>query len=96
MNIGETIKVLRTKKKLRQKDLAARCGLSQNYLSQIENGHRKPTLDSLESISSVLDIPFPILSFLTLEDSDISKEKKNEFQKVNPVIKKLIEEVFFK
>lgn len=96
MNIGETIKEIRKRKGLSQQELAKLSGISQTYLSQIEKmGIRNPSLEILHKISTALDLPFPVLSFLTLDYSDIAKDKLPAFKKhIEPAVNALIKEFF--
>ncbi len=59
--LGMRICYLRKNKKLSQEDLALNCNINKNYLCDIENGRRNPTLDILEKISLGLDITLEIL-----------------------------------
>ena len=95
MNIGETIKDIRKRKGLSQQKLSALSGISQTYLSQIEKGDRQsPTIDVLHKISEALELPYPVLEFLTLEYSDIDKGKLMAFKKVETAVNALIKEFF--
>lgn len=95
MNIGETIKLLRKEKNIKQLDLAASCGISQTYLSQIEKGRKVPALDILEKISAALGLPFAVLSFLSLDSNALPENKREVYGKFQPVISGLIKEIFF-
>lgn len=95
MNIGETIKLLRKEKNIKQLDLAASCGISQTYLSQIEKGTKVPALDILEKISAALGLPFAVLSFLSLDSNALPENKREVYDKFQPVISGLIKEIFF-
>jgi transcriptional regulator with XRE-family HTH domain len=57
MNIGETIRNLRTQKGMSQGDIEKRTGLLRCYLSRVENGHTVPSLDTLAKIAGSLDMP---------------------------------------
>lgn len=95
MNIGATIKDIRKRKGLSQHALAASSGISQTYLSQIEKGDRiSPTIDVLHKISAALELPYPVLEFLTLDYSDIEKEKLFAFKKIETAVNQLIKEFF--
>lgn len=94
MDLGATIKNIRKQKGLTQKELAAYCNLSQTYLSQIESNLKEPNLSTLKIISEKLDMPLPIIFFLSLGLDDISPEKRNAFEIVNPSVKSLINEFF--
>lgn len=94
MEIGKTIKKLRKQKKIQQFELAKRSGISKPYLCQIENGNRIPTLETLEKISLVLNIPLPIMSFLSLDISTIQIEKRDAYLRIEPAIKAMVQEFF--
>ncbi|MEN6349540.1 MAG: helix-turn-helix transcriptional regulator [Syntrophomonas sp.] len=55
-NIGERIKLLRTKRKLSQADLARILGVSRSAISSYENGTRKPDQDTLIGIASCFQV----------------------------------------
>lgn len=57
MTIGEKIREIRIKSGITQKQLAEKLNTSQQNLAQYENGKRKPKIETLEKISSALDIP---------------------------------------
>ena len=94
MKIGATIKKLRKEKKITQIDFAGQCGISQTYLSQLENDERNPTVDILERISSVLEIPYPVLSFLSITIDNVPEEKKEVYKRMEKVMFGLVEDVF--
>jgi len=54
--IGERIKKLRLQKGLNQVDIYTKIGLSSSYYSEIENGKKNVTIETLEKICKVLDI----------------------------------------
>lgn len=76
MDLGNTIATLRKRKKLKQLELAEKCNLTQAYLSKIENNRKEPHLSTLRLISSELDVPLPILFFLSMNEDDVSEDKK--------------------
>lgn len=96
MDIAKAIKQARKKQKLTQSELAESAGLSLAFINQLENGKKSPTLKSLEKISQALGIPFPVLSFLSLDENDIPSEKRSAFKVIGPSIQAMIEEFFFK
>ena len=58
------IKEYRIKLSMSQKDLAEKCGVSKNYISEIENGHKIPSVNLLLHLSRILDVcPCMILRF---------------------------------
>ncbi|WP_445455468.1 helix-turn-helix domain-containing protein [Flavobacterium sp. HNIBRBA15423] len=94
MNLGTVIKDIRKQKGQTQTEFASSCGITQTYLSQIENNSKEPNLSTLKVISLNLDIPLPILFFMSLNEEDISPEKRKAFEIINPSVKSLINEFF--
>lgn len=54
--VGNRIRKLRTDKGMTQEELAFRLGSSAAYLSNIENGIKKPSLTKLTDIARQLDV----------------------------------------
>ena len=54
MNIARGLRINREKRHMEQQELASRIGVSKAMLSAIENGHRKPSLDTLIAAADVL------------------------------------------
>jgi transcriptional regulator with XRE-family HTH domain len=94
MNLGVTIKNIRKQKGQTQSDFASACGISQTYLSQIENNQREPNLSTLKIISNELNVPLPILFFLSLNIDDIQQSKREAFEIISPSVKSLVNEFF--
>lgn len=94
MNLGYTIKKKRKDIGLTQSDLAKMCGITQTYLSQIENNAKEPNLSTIKTISEGLDIPLPILFFLSMNDDDVPMEKRDAFKLISPSINSLVHEFF--
>ncbi len=94
MDLGSIIKNIRKRKGQNQTEFAQNCGITQTYLSQIENNQKEPNLSTLKEISKNLDIPLPILFFLSLNEEDIPQEKRQAFEIVSPSVKSLINEFF--
>jgi len=94
MNLGVTIKNIRKQKGQTQSEFASACGISQTYLSQIENNQREPNLSTLKIISNELNVPLPILFFLSLNIYDIQQSKREAFEIISPSVKSLVNEFF--
>jgi transcriptional regulator with XRE-family HTH domain len=94
MNLAKTIRDFREKRKMSQAELATAAGLSTPYISQVETGKKSPTLTSLQKISKALDVPFPILSFMSMDNTDVAEEKQEAFKLVRPAVQAMIEEFF--
>lgn len=61
MNIGKNIKIIRASRNISQKDLAKKLGITNAYLSMIENETKKPSLTLVEKLAQVLEIPLAVL-----------------------------------
>lgn len=55
------IRAWREYKQIKMNELAKKVGISSAYLSQIENGKRNPTIDTLKAIARELDIDVDML-----------------------------------
>lgn len=94
MDLGNIIKNIRKQKGLTQNELTSLCGITQTYLSQIEGNLKEPNLSTLKVISEKLNIPLPILFFLSLTEDDVQPNKRKAFEIVSPSVKSLINEFF--
>jgi len=94
MDLGMKIKQIRKQKGLTQSSFASLCNITQTYLSQIENNQKEPNMSTLKRISEVLEIPLPILFFLSMDEEDVSPEKRDAFKLVNPSVNSLVNEFF--
>lgn len=56
IKFGQRVKELRLRQNISQEELAFRCGLSKNYISDVERGTRNISLKSIEKISDGLAI----------------------------------------
>ena len=92
MNIGRAIKLCRTQKNLNQSELAELAGISESYLSHIENGKRDPSLTTVEKIAEALNIPSSILIFLAADKSDLKGISSDLAEKLSYIALKLMEQ----
>lgn len=51
------VRRFRAKKKLSQKALAERIGISVSYVSMLERGQRSPPLETIEKLARALGVP---------------------------------------
>jgi len=75
MNVGQAIKMCRTRRGVSQTDLAQRAECSVSYLSMLEN-KRDPTLSTLTKIAHSLNVPMGILFFLAAEREELGSIDK--------------------
>lgn len=76
MDIGNALKTIRKSKQLTQKQLADKVGISNTYLSEIENNSRRPSIDVIKTIADALQINFLYLIVKSLEKDDLKHENK--------------------
>ena len=68
---GQVIGLLRTQKKLSQKQLASRANLARSHLAMIENGHKSASIETLWNIASALNMP--LSSIIRIVENEIAK-----------------------
>jgi transcriptional regulator with XRE-family HTH domain len=71
MKIGKILKILRTSKGLTQNQMSKLLGISQNYLSLIEQDKKTPSVDAITGFASSLSVSKDALILVT---SDVPKE----------------------
>ena len=78
-NFGEKIKILRTRKKLKQDNIAAVLNLSRAQISNLEAGRRNVTLKQLEKLCEYfkVDITYFMLSENTDECLDLIEKARS-------------------
>ena len=54
---ASNVRRLREKKKLSQKALADKVGISVSYVSMLERGQRSPPLETIEKMAKALGVP---------------------------------------
>lgn len=75
MNIGQAIVTIRKARRMTQKELARRCGMSQNQISALEKNYSYPPMGTLEKLQEALDVPQSYLLLYAIEDCDIPEDK---------------------
>lgn len=94
MELGQVIGKLIKQKKMTQVEVAKRIGKTPTGLSQIIKGNYSPNPDTLEKICTVLEIPQPILYFLTISEDDIPKEKLDLYKMLAPALRDFVYRIF--
>lgn len=94
MNLGQSIKRIRKQRGYTQAEFASLCEISQTYLSQIEGDLREPNLSVLKTISSRLNVPLPIIFFLSMTKDDVPEGKRDAFEVINPSVNSFVHEFF--
>lgn len=94
MDLGNTLKKIRKHRGLKQYELAQLCNISVTFLSQLENNKKDATLTTLKKISACLNIPLPVLFFLSMRIDDISPQKKEFYSQLASPFKTFINDFF--
>lgn len=94
MDLGTAIKNIRKQKGQTQGEFASSCGISQTYLSQVESNQKEPTIATLKIISMQLNVPLPILFFLSMNAEDVQPNKRDAYGLIGPSVKSLVNEFF--
>ena len=63
--LNEALRLLRVFSDISQTEMAQRLGVTKSWISEIENGHKTPTLSLLNSYATVLDIPLSSILFFS-------------------------------
>jgi transcriptional regulator with XRE-family HTH domain len=72
--ISEALRLIRVFHDIKQNDLADRLGISKSYLSEIERGHKVPTIDTIEKYSKEFGIPASSIMFFS---ENINSEERH-------------------
>ena len=68
--LNRALRLIRVYHDLSQTEVAARVGLSKSYISDLEAGNKKVTLEVLEKYSSAFEIPVSSLMLFAERTSD--------------------------
>ncbi|UHA72800.1 helix-turn-helix domain-containing protein [Paenibacillus sp. 481] len=69
--VGENLRALRQQRGLSQESLALKAGINTSYMGQLERGEKSPTVDTLDKLSTALDVPLAQLFQFDTPRSDI-------------------------
>lgn len=73
--IGETLRLIRVINGMKANDLAKRLDISASYLSLIENGKKRPSLDIIWEYSNIFGVKASSILFL---DEEMQEDKKGD------------------
>ncbi|PTJ89985.1 helix-turn-helix domain-containing protein [Staphylococcus simulans] len=78
MNIGDNIKKIRKERNITQSELATKMGISQSYLSDIENGRKNLGIATVEKIANKLGVSVAYLTSGNKMMGDLTDEEIEE------------------
>ena len=91
MKIGNLLKLLRTSNRSTQSEMAKLLGISQNYLSLIEQNKKIPSNESIKSFASLLGISEDALKFIGSEvPGELNERDSADFQRLQQNILSLL------
>lgn len=74
--IGEALRLLRIFNGYKSVEVAEQIGTSQGYISEIENGHKQPSLDILEKYAKMFDMKLSTLMLFAESIEDGERDKR--------------------
>ena len=86
MKIGKTIKLIRTLKGLKQKELSEKIKVSNNYLSAVENEKKEPSMILINKLSKVLEVPISFFFIENVDWSSMTKGQMNLFLRFKDIV----------
>lgn len=81
--LGLRVKELRELSDLTQEKLAAKAGISRNYISSIENGRYSPSIETLNKIAKALDVT--VLQILDNHVESMENRVSEEINRLQPL-----------
>lgn len=63
--INEALRLIRVYHDMRQSEVAEKLGMSSSYLSEIEKGSKKPTLELVEKYAVLFQVPASSIMFFS-------------------------------
>jgi transcriptional regulator with XRE-family HTH domain len=65
---SKNIKFYRTQNNLSQQELAEKCETATNYISEIETGRKFPSIEMIEKLATVLNVPAWALLYVNTQE----------------------------
>jgi len=91
MKIGKILKILRTSKGLTQNQMSKLLGISQNYLSLIEQDKKAPSAEAIDNFASSLRMSKDALLLISSEvPVELTGKDKEDFQRLQQNILSLL------
>jgi len=84
MTLGNAIKLIRTARNVRQRDLAHSLNVSPNYLSMLEANRRVPSVTFLRRVASKLQVPAGL--FLMWAEGNPSNLSRKQIDQVRELL----------
>lgn len=95
VELGQTLLRWRKRRGLTQAELSQKSGLSQVFISLLENGNKQPSLETLEVLSKCLDVPVAVIVFQASSEEDMeTKTGQAIYKELSSALKRLADAAF--
>jgi transcriptional regulator with XRE-family HTH domain len=94
MKIGQGIIKVCNIRGISQTEISKQTGLSKTFLSLIEHDYRDASMVSLKKISKVLDVPIPVIYWLSLDTDDLKMANQEMARKYKKAVDEIITKMF--
>lgn len=94
MDISKALLEMRKQTVFNQKEFADKLGVTQTYVSLLENGKKVPSWDLIECYSKLVKVPIGIILWKCIEEKDVPSSKKRIFRELKPLVDNLINQIF--
>jgi transcriptional regulator with XRE-family HTH domain len=84
--LHEALRLIRVYHDMKLSDVAVKLGISKSYLSEIEHGRKKPTLDIVEKYSKIFNIPVSSIMFFSENMGNTDKFQKARLAVASKVV----------
>ncbi len=93
--VGEVLRLLWIFSGYKSAELAEKLGISQSYVSEIENNKKQPTMDILDKYASVFEMKKSTLLFAKALENDVEvqNDKKQKVALAGMKLLKILERV---
>ena len=94
-SILQALKRKRLEKKIKQVEVSRKIGVTQTFLSLVENGKKEPRLAHLRKYAEAIDVPIEIIVWESITEDKVPEHKKEVFRTLKPAMDELIKECEF-
>lgn len=90
MDYGKAIRIARALADVPQRELARRVSMDPSLVSMLENGKRRPSLQTLEKMAEALELPFHLFALLGTETKDATGLRTQDIEQLAIGLTKLL------
>lgn len=85
LEIGSKIRDIRKRKKITIAQMSDKVGLSKGFISNIENNNTSPSLNTLQTIATYLDVPLPYLLLEKKQHMKVVRKAERAYTTFNDI-----------